>query len=330
MPIPDHQDPIWRGRSRLTLDLKDPEGVRKTLSILGHADILIEGYRPGAMERLGLSPEVCFQSNPSLVIGRVTGWGQVGTWAQMAGHDPNFLGMTGALYSIGPADRPPPLPLNLLGDFSGGAMFLGLGLLAALLHARATGRGQVVDAAMLDGVAALMGPVYALRNVGLWNDARGESMMNGGCPFACTYEAADGGYMVVIPLEASFYRNFVSALGEDGRSLPDRNDPRNWPELRRRLAGIFRSRTRKEWEAVFEGREACVSPVLSMAEAPNHPHNLSRGVFKGTERPLPAAAPRFSVTETDHAPMDIGPPEEILTRWGMPRAVAEMCAAARD
>lgn len=328
MPIPDNQDPIWRGRSRLTLDLKKTDDVKKVLAILAYTDILIEGYRPGVLERLGLSPDACHQVNPRLVIGRVTGWGQSGLWAHTVGHDPNYLGLTGALYSMGPGDKPPPLPLNLLGDFSGGSMFLGLGLLAALLHARETGHGQVVDAAMLDGVAALMGPVYALRNAGLWTDVRGQSMMNGGCPFAGTYETADGGYMVVIPLEPSFYKNFLTALGDEAKNLPDRENPRNWPELRKRLTEIFLSRSRKEWEERFEGSEACVSPVLSMAEAPNHPHNLSRGLFKGGENPLPAAAPRFSVTQTDHAPMDIGAPTDVLMRWGMPHAAAELCAGS--
>ncbi len=315
MPIPDHLDPIWRGRSTLRLDLKHPEDVGRLVSILPHADALIEGFRPGAIERMGLGPDVCLAANPRLIIGRVTGWGQTGPWAKAAGHDPNYLALSGALHAIGPGDRPPPFPLNLVGDFAGGGMLLALGLLAAIMSARNTGRGQVVDAAMLDGVATLMAPTYALRNAGLWNDRRGEALLNGGCPFATSYETADGGYLAVIPLEPQFWRNFVAALGSDGEDLPDRN-PENWPALRARLTEIFRSRTRDEWATLFEGRDACVTPILSMAEAPDHPHNRGRGLFVGDDKPYPAAAPRFSHTPIEHAPMDLGAPRDVLARWG--------------
>lgn len=320
MPIPDHLDPIWRGRSKLALDLKKPDDSARLLSILTYADALIEGYRPGVLERLGLSPEKCIAANPRLVIGRVTGWGQTGPLAHVAGHDPNYLALAGALYAIGPADRPPPFPMNLIGDFSGGAMFLAVGLLAALLNARQTGRGQVVDAAMLDGVASLMAPTYALRNHGLWNDHRGGDMLNGGCPFATSYETSDGGYLAVIPLEPAFYANFIAALGADGVDLPDRTDERNWPALKERLTAIFGSRTRDQWAAVFDGVDACVAPILSLAEAPHHPHNVARKLFIGDNRPLPAPAPRFSVTATEHAPMDLGAPGALLSRWGAPES----------
>lgn len=323
MPIPDDLDPIWRGRSRLTLDLKNERDVERLRSILPHADALIEGFRPGVLERLGLGPDTCLKVNPRLVIGRVTGWGRSGPLAAAAGHDPNYLALSGALHSIGPGDRPPPLPLNLVGDFGGGAMFLAMGVLAALLHARATGCGQVVDASMLDGVAMLMSHVYAMRNHGIWNDVRGEDMLNGGCPFASTYETADGRYVVVIPIEAAFYGKFVELLGADGAGLPDRNDRRNWPALRERLSAIFRTRTRDEWAALFEGTDACVSPVLSVAEAPSHPHNRAHGTFTDEQRPYPSPTPRFSATATAHAPMDIGDPLDVMVRWGVPRALAE-------
>ncbi|MDR3468016.1 MAG: CaiB/BaiF CoA-transferase family protein [Xanthobacteraceae bacterium] len=328
MPLPDHLDPIWRGRSKLVLDLKSPGDVLKLLSILPHADALIEGYRPGVLERLGLAPSTCLEANPRLVIGRVTGWGQAGPLSQAAGHDPNYLALTGALYAIGPADRPPPFPLNILGDFSGGAMFLAVGLLAALLSARTTGRGQVIDAAMVDGVAALMGPIYGLRNHGMWNDARGGDMLNGGCPYATSYETSDGGYLAVIPLEPAFYDNFVKALGPDGVGLPDRADRRNWPALKERLTTLFRSRTRDEWAAIFDGIDACVAPILSLEEAPLHPHNIARKAFVGGDRPLPAPAPRFSETATAHAPMDLGAPAELLTRWGMAAAAVASVVGA--
>ena len=315
MPLPEERDPIFRGRSVLKLDLKDPAAVETLLGILPQADVLIEGYRPGVLERLGLGPERCLAANPRLVIGRVTGWGQTGPLAKRAGHDANYLALTGALYAMGPGDRPPPPPLNLVGDFGGGAMFLLTGLLAALLHARATGQGQVVDAAMIDGVATLMGPTYGLRNAGLFNDARGEDFMNGGCPFAATYETADGGYLSIMPLEEPFYAAFVEALGPENTDLPDRSDPANWPALRDRLTKIFLTRSRDEWMQRFEGRDTCVAPILSLAEAPLHPHNVARGTFTPGAEPYPAPAPRFSKTATELAPMSAESAEDLLRRW---------------
>lgn len=315
MPLPEDRDPIFRGRSVLKLDLKDPAAIETVLGILPQADVLIEGYRPGVLERLGLGPDRCLAANPRLVIGRVTGWGQTGPLADRAGHDANYLALTGALYAMGPGDRPPPPPLNLVGDFGGGAMFLLSGVLAALLHARATGQGQVVDAAMIDGVAALMGPTYGLRNAGLFNDTRGADFMNGGCPFAATYETADGGYLSIMPLEEPFYAAFLDGLGPDADGLPDRANPAHWPALGARLSEIFLTRSRDDWMARFDGTDACVAPILSLAEAPLHPHNVARGTFTPGQAPYPAPAPRFSATATALAPMSAGPAEDLLRRW---------------
>ena len=314
MPIPEAKDPIWRGRSNLTLDLKDPGDVEKLKSILPHADILIEGFRPGVLERLGVGPETCLLANPSLVVGRMTGWGQDGPLANVPCHDPNILALTGVLHSTGYADRPPLPPLNIVGDFGGGALYLVMGLLAGLLHARATGKGQVVDVSMLDAVASLMGPVYAMRNHGLWSDERGMNSLDGSCPFARCYETADGRYMAVAALEPQFYRALLQVLGRPAQSLPDRENRANWPTLHERFAAIFKTKTRDEWTRLLEGAGACVSPVLNLAEAQTHPHSRARRLFTG-EPPLPAAAPRFSLTPSRLAPRDLGSVTDLLKRW---------------
>jgi alpha-methylacyl-CoA racemase len=315
-PVPEAEDPMWRGRSRLGLDLKASADRAHLLEILRHADALIEGFRPGVLERLGLAPEVCLAANPRLVIGRMTGWGQSGPLAAAPGHDPNYLALTGALHAIGYRDEPPCVPLNLVADFGGGALYLAMGLLAALLNVRGGGQGQVVDAAMVDGVSSLMGMVYTLRNHGLWTDERGSNLLDGGCPFGSTYETADGKYVVVCALEPQFYRALLDALGLDERTLPPREERTSWPVLREKFAAVFKSKTREEWTMLLEGTDACVTPVLTMAEAPQHPHNLARGVFVG-EQPTPAAAPRFSATPTAHAPREGAGVSTLLARWGL-------------
>jgi alpha-methylacyl-CoA racemase len=315
-PVPESEDPVWRGRSQLTLDLKNGRDRERLLRILAHADALIEGFRPGVLERLGVGPQVCLAANPRLVIGRMTGWGQSGPLARAPGHDPNYIALTGALHAIGYRGQPPCVPLNLVGDFGGGALYLAMGVLAALLHVRAGGQGQVVDAAMVDGAASLMGMVYTLRNHGLWTDERGSNLLGGGSPGGSTYETADGKYVVVCALEPQFYSAFLQALGIAESALPSRDDRSAWPLLRARFAAAFRSKTRDEWTRLLEGTDACVTPVLSMAEAPGHPHNRARGVFVG-EKPTPAAAPRFSVTATGHAPREGLPVPELLARWGL-------------
>jgi alpha-methylacyl-CoA racemase len=315
-PVPEGEDPVWRGRSRLTLDLKDAAGRMRFLQILPHADALIEGFRPGVLERLGVGPATCLAANPRLVIGRMTGWGQDGPLSRAPGHDPNYLALTGALHAIGYRGQAPCLPLNLVADFGGGALYLAMGVLAALLHVRAGGQGQVVDAAMVDGAASLMGMVYTLRNHGLWIDERSSNLLDGGCPFGSTYETADGKFVVVCAMESQFYQALLKALGLEGSQLPPRDDRAAWPLLRERFATAFKSKTRDEWTRLLEGSDACVTPVLTLGEAPDHPHNRARGVFVG-EKPTPGAAPRFSATATAHAP-DEGPQvPQLLAGWGM-------------
>ena len=315
-PAPEDSDPLWRGRSRLSLDLKQGTARAALLRALTRADILIEGFRPGVLERLGLSPEVCLTSNPRLVIGRMTGFGQSGPLAQAPGHDPNYLALSGALHGIGYPGQPPCPPLNLVADFGGGALYLAMGVLAGLLHARESGRGQVVDAAMLDGAASLMGMIYTLRNHGQWSDERGSNLLDGGCPFGSSYETADGRYVVVCALEPRFYAALLQGLGLEAGSLPAQYDRSGWPTLRQRFAEVFKTKTRAEWTRLLEGTDACVTPVLSMGEAPEHPHNRARGVFLG-DKPVPGPAPRFSATPSAHAPMRGPPAEELLAHWGL-------------
>ena len=330
-PIPESEDPIWRGRTRITLDLKTSKDRERLLRILPHADAMIEGFRAGVLEKLGIAPEVCLGANPRLIIGRMTGWGQTGPLAHAPGHDPNYLALSGALHSIGYPDRPPCPPLNLVADFGGGALYLAMGVLAALIHVRAGGSGQVVDAAMVDGAASLMSMMYALRNHGLWHDERGANLLDGGCPYGATYETADGKYVVVCALEPPFYRALVRALGLDEAGLPPREDRARWPRLREAFATAFRTKTRDEWARLLEGTDACVTPVLSMSEAPAHRHNVARGVFAG-EKPVPGAAPRFSATPTAHAPAAGPDTVNLLENWGMSsddaRAIAD--ASVKD
>lgn len=317
-PLPFADDPMMRGRSAVELDVKTEAGRAAALSMIAAADLAVEGFRPGVMERLGLGPDACLALNPRLVYGRMTGWGQEGPMATAAGHDPNYLSITGALYSIGAAGGPPVPPLNLVGDFGGGGAFLVIGMLAALIEARVSGAGQVVDAAMADGAASLMTAAYSMRNAGMWTDRRGSNMIDGGAPFGACYETSDGGHMAVCALEPKFYSAFVEGLGLDEASLPKRMDQRNWPELRALFAGRFATRTRDEWMAVFGAREACVTPVLDLGEAPRHPHNRARGTFVEHEgKTIPGAAPRFSVTATAVSPQSGPPVAERLAAWGV-------------
>jgi alpha-methylacyl-CoA racemase len=315
-PPLDPRDPLMRGRTTLSLDLKSPEGRDRLLAIVAKADVVIEGFRPGVMERLGLGPDACLALNPRLVYGRMTGWGQDGPLAQAPGHDPNYIALTGALSTIGYPDRPPVQPLALVGDFGGGALYLATGILAALLSARETGKGQVVDAAIVDGAASLMSAFYGLNGVGHWSKTRRDNVYDGAAPFGTVYETADGGYVAVVPLEPKFYAAFLQALGLDPAELPDRNDKANWPALRERFAAVFRTRTRDEW-AKLEAGDGCITPVLDMDEAPRHPHNLARGVFVETANgPLPGPAPRFSATPSKLAG-DGARADQLLKAWGL-------------
>jgi alpha-methylacyl-CoA racemase len=312
-----------RGRRSIALDLKKPEPVAAALELVAGADALIEGFRPGVMERLGLGPDVCLARNPRLVFGRVTGWGQDGPLAGAAGHDIDYIALTGALYAIGPEDAPTP-PLNLLGDFGGGAMFLAFGVACALVEARGSGRGQVVDAAMTDGVGLLMAMTYKLKAGGFWRGERQANVLDGGAPFYGVYRCADGKWVAVGALEPQFFAALLDRLGLEAGAFVDRWDPRAWPAMRTRLEAIFAQRPRDEWAALFADSDACVAPVLDMDEAPRHPHAVARRAFVDVDgAPQPAPAPRFSRT-----PPEIGRPpakrgehgEEILRERGFSAA----------
>ena len=286
---------MLRGRRRVQADLKDPSDLEQVLSLVAAADVLIEGYRPGVAERLGLGPEACHGLNPGLVYGRITGWGQHGPLAARAGHDINYIALTGALHAIGrPGERPVP-PLNLVGDFGGGSAFLVMGVLAALLERARTGAGQIVDAAMVDGVSTLLQLMWSYRSVGEWSDARGANLLDGAAPFYDTYECADGRFVAVGAIEPQFYAQLLDGLGLDLSSLPDRDDQAQWPALRDVLAGVFTERSRDEWDAVFGDTDACVSPVLAFGEVSGHPHMAARQtVAEVGGVPQAGPSPRFS------------------------------------
>jgi alpha-methylacyl-CoA racemase len=293
-------DPMSRGRRSIGINLKDPDGIELLLRLAERADVLVEGFRPGVAERLGFGPEVCAARNPRLVFARMTGWGQDGPLAPTAGHDIDYIAISGALSMVGRAGERPVPPVNLLGDFGGGGMLLALGVLAALLERERSGLGQVVDAAMVDGSALLTSFIYGLRAMGAWQDARGVNLLDGGAPFYDTYETADGGYVAVGALEPQFYAALLSGLGLSGAGLPDQNDRAGWPVLRARFTEVFASRTRDEWAEVFAGTDGCVAPVLSPAEAPGHPYNASRDTFTDVGGLVqPAPAPRFGRSAAD-------------------------------
>ncbi|MFC6063870.1 CaiB/BaiF CoA transferase family protein [Streptomyces ochraceiscleroticus] len=289
---------LLRGRRSVTVDLKDPEGAAAVLRLTDSAGALIEGFRPGVAERLGLGPEDCLARNPRLVYGRMTGWGQDGPLAQAPGHDINYIGLTGVLHAIGPAGGDPVPPLNLIGDFGGGGMLLALGVVSALLHARATGSGQVVDAAMTDGSALLLAMTHGFLAHGMWQEERGVNLFSGCAPFYTTYRCADGNHVAVGAIEPRFYADLVRGLGlADDPECGTQGARENWPAVRQRFAGVFATRTRDEWAEHFAGTQACVTPVLSLTEAAAHPHNAARGTFLNADGPLrPAPAPRFSAT----------------------------------
>ncbi|MFF2108834.1 CaiB/BaiF CoA transferase family protein [Rhodococcus koreensis] len=290
---------LGRGRRSVAVDLKSPGGIDTVLELLKNADGLIEGYRPGVMERLGLGPEVCLARNPRLVFGRMTGWGQDGDLAQRAGHDLNYIAVAGVLHHIGGRDQAPTVPLNLIGDFGGGGLLLAFGMVAAMLEAKNSGRGQVVDASMAEGSALLMTMMYELSGRGMWDHDRESNMNDGGAHFYSVYATSDDKYVAVAAMEPKFYANLLSALGLDDRDLPDQWDRSRWPALREVFAEIFRTRTRDAWTALLENTDSCVTPVLSMLEAPSHRHNVSRNAFiKVDDITQPAPAPRFSRTPT--------------------------------
>jgi alpha-methylacyl-CoA racemase len=332
---PAAERPGWpvlfgRGRRRVTVDLKHPDGPGLVLDLVAGADALVEGFRPGVAERLGIGPEACLHRNPRLVYGRVTGWGQDGPLAGAAGHDIDFIALAGALHPIGPAGGPPVLPLNLLGDFGGGGMLLALGMVAALLEAGRSGRGQVVDAAMVDGAALLTAQLHELLAAGLWADRRGANLLDGAAPFYAVYETADGRHLAVGALEPRFWAELLERVGLAAEDLPAQLDRDGWPLLRERLAATFRTRTRDEWCALLEGTDACVAPVLSLLEAPGHAHLRARGTFTEVGGGLqPPPPPRFSRTPcATPAPPGAGDdPAATLAAWGLaPDRVAHLRA----
>ncbi len=285
---------VSRGKRSIVVDLKHRDSAAVMLRIVESADVLMEGFRPGVVERLGIGPDQCFAVNPELVYGRMTGWGRQGPYASMAGHDINYIGMSGALHAIGGADHPVP-PLNLIGDYGGGSMYLVAGVLAALVDRDRSG-GRVVEAAMTDGAASLMSPFYEMHATGTWDDTRASNLLDGAAPFYTTYATSDGRHMAVGALEPKFYAELVDGLGLGEAELPEQLDATRWPELRDRFAAVFAQRSRAEWEGVFDGTDACVTPVLGLEEAPMHDTNSLRGVFADhTGHPLPAPAPRFDI-----------------------------------
>ena len=324
-------DVMARGRRSLALDLKLPAAKEVVLALLDQADVVLEGFRPGVMERLGFGPDVCHARNPKLVYGRVTGWGQHGPLAQAAGHDLNYIALTGMLHAMGRADTPPAPPLNLVGDFGGGAMMLAFGVVCAVLEARGSGKGQVVDAAMTDGAALLGAMMYGLRAFGSWHDGRETNMLDGGAPFYDSYACADGKFITIGSIEPQFYALLLKLTGATDPAFHAQMDETNWPQMKQRFAALFKTRGRDDWCAVLEGTDVCFAPVLDMAEAPAHPHNAARGTFIEVEGVIqPAPAPRFSRSTPQVRAAASKPGADsaaILADWGWPQADI---AALRD
>ena len=323
-PTGSRQDVSLRNRRSLALDLKQPEAVQAVLRMAETSDALIEGFRPGVMERLGLGPEVVRACNPRLVYGRMTGWGQDGPLAPLAGHDINYIAITGALHAMGRAGEPPAPPLNLIGDYGGGGMLLAFGLLAALLEREKSGQGQVVDAAMVDGAALLMAPIFGMKARGRWPAERAGNFLDGSASFYDSYACACGGFVAVGPIEPAFFDEMVRQMGLDPSLFEGRTEPARWPAHKALLAAAFATKTRDEWAAVFATSDACVAPILSMSEAPSHPHNAARGTFVERDGAMqPAPAPRFSRTP---ASLRTPPPlrgehsGEVLAEFGFTEA----------
>ena len=311
----DKRDVIGRGRRNLVLDLKQRDGLEVALQLLDAADALIEGFRPGVMERLGLGPEAVLARNPRLVYGRVTGWGQSGPLAQAAGHDINYIALAGALGAIGPEEKPVP-PLNLVGDYGGGALYLLVGMLAGIIEAKRSGRGQVVDCAMCDGAASLLSIFFTLLARGQWEERRGSNLLDGGAPFYGTYECADGGFIALGALEPQFYETLCRLAGLEAPEFRERSDRKRWPHLRQKMQAVFKTRTCTEWCAILEGSDACFAPVLGLREASTHPHMAHRNSFVECDGVLqPAPAPRFSRTPSAIPPSSMSSPAEILALW---------------
>lgn len=324
---PERFNVVNRGRSGIGVDLKRAEGISLALDLISRADVLIEGFRPGTMERLGLGPGPCFARNPRLVYGRMTGWGQEGPLAKVAGHDLDYIALTGALHAIGRAGQAPTPPLNLVGDFGGGTLYLAFGIVCALLERQRSGDGQVVDAAIVDGAASLMTVFYGLTAAGLQSERRGDNRLDSGAPYYEVYVCADGRHLAVAPIESKFRSEFYARVGLVEKDLPTAIDKADWPGLKRIIAERIATRTQAEWCALLEGTDACVAPVLSMSEAPHHPHNAARQTFieiDGVTQPAPA--PRFSRSRPG-VPSAPEPPdrrtEQVLAEWELSRDAIE-------
>jgi alpha-methylacyl-CoA racemase len=324
-------DVTARGRRSVALDLKNPESIETCLKLLEQADGLIEGFRPGVMERLGLGPDVVLARNPKLVYGRMTGWGQTGPYAKAAGHDMNYIAITGALHAIGTTDKPVP-PLNLVGDFGGGALYLAFGLLAGVIHARATGQGQVIDCAMSDGAASLMAMFYGFKAAGMWGEGRRSNMLDGGAHFYDTYECSDGKWISIGSIEPQFYLLLLEKTGITDPQFQHQMSREEWPQLREKLAAVLKTKTQAEWCAIMDATDVCFAPVLTMDEAPSHPHNAARQTFvevAGVTQPAPA--PRFSATPgaiQGPPPKIGGHNDEALADWGFSAAAIDALKAS--
>ncbi|MEH6402594.1 MAG: CaiB/BaiF CoA-transferase family protein [Sneathiella sp.] len=320
-----HTDPkfnlLMRGRKSVAINSKTKEGQDLILSLIENADGLIEGFRPGVMERLGLGPDVVFERNPKIIFGRMTGWGQDGPMAPSAGHDLNYIALSGALHAIGRKGEAPTPPLNLVGDFGGGALYLAMGLLAAMLEAQKSGKGQVVDVSMVDGAASLMTTFFGLKAAGRWSDERGSNILDSGAHFYDVYETSDGKYVSIGSIETKFYAELLRLTGLDKEELPNQMDVSAWPILRKRFAEVFSSKTRDEWCDIMEGTDVCFAPVLSISEAPDHPHNIARETFVEVDGIVqPAPAPKFSRTKSVIQSPPCAPgqhSQEVLLEWGV-------------
>ena len=320
-------DVLARGRRSVGVDLKHPDGVATVLDLVAAADVVVEGFRPGVMERLGLGPEECMARNPKLIYARMTGWGQEGSYAPTAGHDINYIALAGALEPLGREGQKPTPPINLVGDFGGGGMMLAMGVCAALVETGRSGEGQVLDVAMVDGAASLMTMIWAFKHMGMWSGERGTNLLDTGAHFYDTYETADGRFVSIGSIEPQFYKELLRLTGLEGEELPHQHDKTQWRALKDRLTEIFRSKTRDEWCEIMEGTDVCFAPVLTMDEAPNHPHIAERGTFvENAGLVQPAPAPRFSRTpgEIARPPAHAGQhTDEVLADWGVDAEVIQ-------
>ena len=319
-----NREPMYRGRRSIGVDLKNPAGVELVLRLVESADALFEGFRPGVTERLGLGPDVCLARNPKLVYGRMTGWGQDGPMAQAAGHDINYIALAGVLAHFGRAGAKPTPPINTVGDFGGGGMFMAFGVVCGILEARASGTGQVIDVAMVDGSAILMSMMWGLKEIGFWDETLGNNVLDTGAPFYDTYETADGKFISLGSLEPQFYAELMQRLGLADAGLPSQMDRPGWDTLRTRFTELFKTKTRDEWDAVLRGSDACYAPVLTMSEAANDEHIKARNTIVDLAGVLqPAPAPRFSrtVAEVERpAPWPGQHTDDALRDWGVPDA----------